>query len=478
MAFKGLTITHAGEQLIASAVSGNKNIIISSVKIGDGILLDQDKKDMQNMVHSLFNLQPTVSTERNKIYINVQIDNESYDQDFYFREIGIFAKDKENHEFLYAYDNAEEDAEHIVISQESLYEKRLRFCLGYSSDLKIEVSMSGSMYALERDMQEHVGDFLKLSKRVEYIETNGVISGDTLPVGGQFQFEGDVIPTGYKKVTPPFSNPNMLRNAYFPIWQRGNTFNTNLTGQYTSDGWVSLQSQGYDMAEVKKVANGLQVDVKTLHLYGIRQYIEIDESILGKELSLSCMVDGVIYEHTLVVGTSTDNQFVSDEINMSCFYLTKGILAFSVWFNKEKTYIVNWAKCEYGNIVTPFIKLPYIIELEICKYYYMNYPSHGIWSIPYTSDSTYIAFTFELNPNMRVNPTMIVDEGRFERGLYRVTSGNYESIKRIEKSDLLSTTYAFITVIADNALVIGSKYILDSGVIKGLDADIYISEAV
>lgn len=150
MGFKGLTVTYAGERLTAEAMGTGKSVMISKACIGDGVC-NTNFKDQQNIVNKLFELLPTKNTEKNKIYLNMQINNDSYSRDFYFREIAIYAKDSSNNDVLFAYDNAGAEAEFIQIKPDIKYEKALRFCIGFSGDLKIDIVIPGSLYMLKYD---------------------------------------------------------------------------------------------------------------------------------------------------------------------------------------------------------------------------------------------------------------------------------------------------------------------------------------
>lgn len=151
MAFKGLIITEGGRKLLAQAHLGS-GLVFSSIKVGDGsVNIPYDK--LHDLSNTLYRKDPVMHRKDDKILLEVDITSNDADG-YYFREIGIYAKDSTNKEVLYAYDNADEDAEYIVpVDSGITYQKRLQFAFQVSNDLKVSVSTEGILYALQADLE-------------------------------------------------------------------------------------------------------------------------------------------------------------------------------------------------------------------------------------------------------------------------------------------------------------------------------------
>lgn len=178
MAFKGLVITHDGADALAQAHLGT-GLVISRVSIGDGDT-NKDYKDMHDLEHVLYSKNPALHTVDNKVFLDIDISSNDA-SGYYFREIGVYVKDAQNHEVLYAYDNAGEDAEYISpVDSGIAYEKRLRFVFINDTDIKVSVSTNGTLYALNEDL-------LLLQTKVE----------NNSPIGEIKMYAGDIAPAGY-----------------------------------------------------------------------------------------------------------------------------------------------------------------------------------------------------------------------------------------------------------------------------------------
>lgn len=151
MAFKGLLITETGKAILAQAHLGS-GLCITKVMIGDGTVL-KNHENVESMVNALYSKNPVLHRDGDKVFIDVDITSNDM-SGYYFREIGIYAKDSANKEVLFAYDNAGDDAEYIApVDSNIAYEKRLHFVFVISNDIQVTISTAGTIYALQDDLE-------------------------------------------------------------------------------------------------------------------------------------------------------------------------------------------------------------------------------------------------------------------------------------------------------------------------------------
>ena len=151
------------------------------------------------------------------------------------------------------------------------------------------------------------------------------------------------------------SNPNLLINGDFKIWQRGESFTVPRTGygagMYTADRWrvwANEDSTGGNIA-VTKVDDGLHVEADGSG-FATYRFEEADiKRLSGKTVMLSQSVNGVV--------SSSARNFPST-----------GILNVSL----PASGTINWIKLELGEEATPFVPKSYGEEMLACMRYYQK----------------------------------------------------------------------------------------------------------
>jgi hypothetical protein len=137
------------------------------------------------------------------------------------------------------------------------------------------------------------------------------------------------------------SNPNLLLNGDFSVWQRGTSFTITDTSKYTytADRWRVKSA-----TTIVKDAAGL----KTSAACTLEQRLEdIDfERINTKTVTLSYSINGSI--------TSKTYTAVSPVV--------------SIFLNAND--VLNWAKLEFGDTATAFMPRPYAEETMLCERFY------------------------------------------------------------------------------------------------------------
>ncbi len=139
------------------------------------------------------------------------------------------------------------------------------------------------------------------------------------------------------------SNPNLLINSSFKIWQRGTSF-TNPSNQYCADRWICN-----GIGTINKVTGGMRI-TGTINIKYIMHWSDF-QKINNKTVTLSYSIDGAITKNTFVAtGSVNANATVVD------FTVT------------DKT--INWIKLETGETATLFTPNTYSNELLNCQLYY------------------------------------------------------------------------------------------------------------
>lgn len=174
------------------------------------------------------------------------------------------------------------------------------------------------------------------------------------------------------------SNPNLLINGDFQVWQRGTEFNNIGTRKYTVDRWCAYNGiptnsyvkklNKHGGVCIKCVANDEQLEAVIV----LDQPLEYIENGI---YTLSTKINGKIYS---VTGEVVNNNFTY-LINISEYILITLSRTNIAFDNRVFTQIivkeggeaeVEWIKLELGEYATPFIPKSYSEELRNCQRYY------------------------------------------------------------------------------------------------------------
>lgn len=165
--------------------------------------------------------------------------------------------------------------------------------------------------------------------------------------------EGSMADTEEKVST--LSNPNLLINGGFAVWQRGESFTIPRTGygagKYTADRWrvwANPDSTGGNIT-VTKAADGMHVESDGGALMSYRFEAADEEVLSGKTLTLSLSRNGAV---SVIPVTLSGNAF-----SITLLY-------------GAGTTTINWIKLEVGEEATPYVPKGYGEELLACMRYY------------------------------------------------------------------------------------------------------------
>ncbi|UYZ36804.1 hypothetical protein OD350_03790 [Clostridium beijerinckii] len=217
------------------------------------------------------------------------------------------------------------------------------------------------------------------------------------------------------------SNPNLLINGDFQVWQRGTSFNQTVTGSlYCADRWQFVKGGNVANFSVNKVAGGVKVTNTSsdgVAMY-MEQTIEVPESLQGKKITLSYEGDLVIskvYFNSTVRSGIGGQDLGSSDVNSSTKTITTtipvGTKALTVILSSTKNeFTINRVKLELGSIVTPFIPRLTSEEKALCERYYKRITSASSSDVPLGSGIFSVNNTlfglFKTSVPMRITPTL------------------------------------------------------------------------
>lgn len=192
------------------------------------------------------------------------------------------------------------------------------------------------------------------------------------------------------------SNPNLLINGDFQVWQRGESFDNTMIKSsyvvYTADRWWTYY-EGNSFT-VRKGANGGLVISKGQSIF---QTLETKLEV-GETYTLSAKVNDEILTYTFVGGEYND------------WNVTPNGLQYRTWGEYDCIHVLGdvssertiyWVKLEKGSLATPFVPRLYAEELAMCERYYQTYQSACLWSRNNTDFNG-----FPLRTEMRTTPTI------------------------------------------------------------------------
>ena len=290
-----------------------------------------------------------------------------------------------------------------------------------------------------------------------------------------------------------FSNPNLLINGDFRVWQRGTEISQFAnTNKYTADRWICGFVNDGKTHTFKKHANGIMSVEPNGGYLKVRQVVQIPDSIRGKKVCLSVCVrgkrtDGTKANFQIGYGTYssgtwskptiTPKQVSNDEwetFNI-VYSLPQSELPYvEIYCFTSNPIYIKWVKLELGEVATPFVPRTYAEELAMCQRYFyaLNSTNTGIPSlgIAVMRTSTLCLPTIWLPVPMRAIPTLT-----YSGFNALIDSGNY-SISSITIQSCAGQAVS-LRVTLETAITIGKAAFIQ-GTNSGennlyLDAEIY-----
>lgn len=213
-------------------------------------------------------------------------------------------------------------------------------------------------------------------------------------------------------------NPNMLDNWYFgtPVNQRGDTQHTGAVATYYIDRW---RCGGYNQT-IELTQHGLHWSTNT----GIwlTQPIENYDDLVGNVVTVSAIIDGILYSATGVVSSSSSIKFLTTgNLYLEVTKEEKGV-RFVTYTDPTQIVTIKAAKLELGtqqtlahkeNGVWVLNEIPdYGEQLRRCQRYCRVYKAgEYLPCLAYAeSDGWYLSASMYIG-NMRTTPTNNLGDG-------------------------------------------------------------------
>ena len=250
-----------------------------------------------------------------------------------------------------------------------------------------------------------------------------------------------------------FSNPNLLINGDFQVWQRGESFTAS---GYTADRWYAYMSGSGN--SVSHANGGITIDTTSGNLIQFQQFFEEAEfkKLKGKTVTLSINIE--IIQGSVAVYSNVDTlkqigSISASGIHKFTFTVAENISSFKILFSflAGRKAVIKWVKLELGEVSTPFVPRTYAEELAMCQRYYqvLNKYSDPYYELGMTAGkgNTTLYLLHHLPTEMRIAPTITA------LGTWRVDTGNTRvaNINTISATaDANKPTTAGLTVTTDN----------------------------
>ena len=161
--FSNIQLTQHGLDMMINA-DNSKKVIYTKIGLGDGILTEfEDVKTLNALKHEIIksNISHIQNDSASQITLETVISNNSINDAFYARELGVFAKlGEDGEEVLYAYANAKDTCDYIPDKSQPVDELKLKITLvvGNVENVTVEINPSIVFTTLEdcrREIQEH-----------------------------------------------------------------------------------------------------------------------------------------------------------------------------------------------------------------------------------------------------------------------------------------------------------------------------------
>lgn len=240
-----------------------------------------------------------------------------------------------------------------------------------------------------------------------------------------------------------YSNPNLLINGSFQVWQTGTSFNLSSAG-YCADMWKA------QYASVTKQSGYIQF-VPSSSSFNVFTYIENKK--LSGDITVSAYVKGTAgigFKFRVSVDGATilqpssftltgDWQFVEYTFNIPARTASPTNIIVYLYYPQTSSYPslfqMQYAKAEVGKKATAYTYPPAYKELEDCQRYY--------WVSGYAPTGSHCAYVFN-------NTGGIMTNVRFPKKMYRVPgitfvgNGSNGYIRSTADASLVVASNAFI----------------------------------
>lgn len=156
------SLTDRGKSLLMRAIAGEE-ITFTRFKIGDGTLAENQTGDeLNDLIHSVldFSIVDVDTSKAGYVGLSGEFDSADIENDFPWRELGIFAMGEDGTEVLYAYANDGEDAGMLrALNTEILTEQTVTLIVAIGEAEHVTAVFSPrQQYTLKTEFEQHTGN--------------------------------------------------------------------------------------------------------------------------------------------------------------------------------------------------------------------------------------------------------------------------------------------------------------------------------
>lgn len=279
-----------------------------------------------------------------------------------------------------------------------------------------------------------------------------------------------------------FSNPNLLINGDFQIWQRGESFSS-IANKYSADRWLiknakastALVEKSTDVPDGQPMCQSIHMTETTEENSYLRYMFEHalkGTFTLSFWYKTSAAFNTYIYDDGVLTHLgklTTLNTWTKATFTFSATSLT--FLSIIHAMSVGDTYIAG-VKLEYGNVATPFTPRLYLEEFAMCQRYFLRLQSIcPMFMAQQAATHTYAYMSIPLTVPLMGQPSITFYNAKL---LKNGTDGEVVNITSMACAGYSKISVTVQMVIGSN-YEIGVPYFLtlpDSGYID-FDAEIY-----
>lgn len=291
--FNNKSITNKGLELLSAAMAGGK-LEFTRIVMGSGTY-SGDIGVIESLVNQKQSLDiKSITKKGSQVILSTTLLQSAITEDFYWKEIGVYAKGADNIEVLYMYGSATDTS---FISRDMLNEKMINVGVLVSNAQNVSATIDGSLVYLSRaDLEAHNtsdsahSDIRELIKQLEVEVENIDVSWDGIS-GKPSVFP----PSGHTHSMSEVGGLPTFGNALGNVPINNNTLNVGLIAQHAKS--ADSATSATSAASATNATNATYAG--GLHIYN--EITSLKSTVVSGKTSVANAINGKL-------GTSLSNQ--------------------------------------------------------------------------------------------------------------------------------------------------------------------------
>lgn len=202
-----------------------------------------------------------------------------------------------------------------------------------------------------------------------------------------------------------FSNPNLLINGDFQVWQRGTSDSGNNSNSpfYVADRWQAYSSTNATYTANSKNSDGsMNIAVDGNDTCTFKQILE--NPLPSGEYTISFEVISLTGTIKLYYIDNGSNKYALDVVQgiNTVTISTTTLKEISFYLYGTSNLQLKYIKLEQGSIATPFVPRLYAEELAMCKRYFIKYHEESMHSAVSANTQIFLS----IQNSFRIKPTL------------------------------------------------------------------------